>query len=239
MVAGSNLCAQHEMSSRLTLRHSHVTIIYITLHTSRIRKVATQHVERLCLSSGIRCINQQVLCLVTVHDTHQSSAIQQRLIESKSTIAQSLARIVVSMEIYGRHTRISGMRISVSIVLLLGIGHQVKTRVKVSHTHILITIIGRCTIDAVAAISHCQAVIILIDVRRHFLMRALLVPAIGQHLSEVEVVIRPDRIEMTDPIRIDKRTLVFGLWYHTVGIAEVAITKTPLDITTLFVIYAL
>ena len=43
---------------------------------------------------------------------------------------------------------------------------------------------------------------------------------------------------MTDPIRIDKRTLVFGLWYHTVGITEVAITKTVLYITTI-TIYAL
>ena len=69
-------------------------------------------------------------------------------------------------------------------------------------------------------------------------MRALTVPPVGQHLPEVEVVIRPDGIEVTIAIRIDKRTLVFGLWYHTVSITEVAITKTVLYIATI-IIYAL
>ena len=125
------------------------------------------------------------------------------------------------------------MRISVSIVLLLGIGHQVKTRVKVSHTHILITIIGRCTIDAVAAVGHCQTVIILIDVRWHFLMRALLIPPIGQHLSEVEIVIGPDGIityRLGLSIRIG--TLVNGLRYRTVGVEEVTIFETLLHVAT-------
>ena len=64
-------------------------------------------------------------------------------------------------------------------------------------------------------------------------MRTLVVPVIGQHLSEVEVVIRPYRIEMADAISIHKRALILVLRYHTVSIAEVTIAVALLNITTI------
>ena len=64
-------------------------------------------------------------------------------------------------------------------------------------------------------------------------MRTLVVPVVGQHLSEVDVVIRPDRIEVTDAIRIHERTLILALRYHTVSIAEVTVSITVFHITSI------
>ena len=58
--------------------------------------------------------------------------------------------------------------------------------------HHLRLIISRGTIDAVVRVVNRQTSIVLGDVRRQILMSLISTVAIGQHLSEVEIVIRPD-----------------------------------------------
>ena len=59
-------------------------------------------------------------------------------------------------------------------------------------------------------------------------MRTLVVPVIGQHLTEVDIVIRPDGIEVGLFLRIHKQTLVRAFRNRTVCIAVVTVCKAIL-----------
>ena len=61
-------------------------------------------------------------------------------------------------------------------------------------------------------------------------MRTLAVPVVGQHLSEVNVIVRPDGIEVSLFFRIHIQAHILGLRNDTVGITIVAVAITVFDI---------
>ena len=65
--------------------------------------------------------------------------------------------------------------------------------VEVSHLHLAVAIVGRCTVNAVAIGIGLETAIALVDVRREFLMLSAIDMTIGELLSEEDVIIRPDR----------------------------------------------
>ena len=119
-------------------------------------------------------------------------------------------------------------------VITTSVCHEVDTWVEVSHAHRARLVVSRCTIYTVALVISNQPTVFLVDARRCFLMRTLVVPAIGQHLSEVEVVVRPDRIVL----RLRRRsvgTLLTRVWNDTFRIAEVTIAVAVFHIAIVLI----
>ena len=123
------------------------------------------------------------------------------------------------------------MQVSIRRILWLGVSHQVHTRVEMCHAHRLAAIVGRSTIEAVAQVRIQQTVATLHDGRRHFLMGSCLVPAVCQHLSEVDIVIRPDGVIVGLIVcLVGIGTLFCRLRNSTARIAEVTVSEPILDI---------
>ena len=144
---------------------------------------------------------------------------------------------MMSLEVDGRHTGIGLLQTALSFqrrILWLRVGHEIDGGVEVGHTYRLITVIGRSTIDTVAHVRAIQSSAVLRNRRRNLLMRAQLIPIIGQHLSEEQIVVRPDRIELCLPIvlHVCVEAFIDLCRNFTTGIAEVTIGKAFFNVTT-------
>ena len=102
----------------------------------------------------------------------------------------------MTSKVDGRHAGISRFQVSVSGIPRLRVGYEVDTRVEVCHSHVTITEVGRSTEHTVAEVRGLQSSIALHDRRRHVLMWSHVIPSISQHLSEEDIIIRPNRIEI-------------------------------------------
>ena len=89
----------------------------------------------------------------------------------------------------------------------------------------------RCTIDAVAQVGDVKSSTVLHDVRRNTLMRACLVPVVGQHLSEEDIVVGPDGVEAGRSV-IVIQSLIYRCRYRSAGIAEITVSKAVFDVAT-------
>ena len=64
-------------------------------------------------------------------------------------------------------------------------------------------------------------------------MWALVVPVVGQHLSEEDIVVRPDGIEVHFVFFVSIFALIGRFWYRTVSIAIVTISIAIFYVTAI------
>ena len=131
----------------------------------------------------------------------------------------------MSGEVDGGHIGICRMQAVGGLLCQVGI------RVEVGHAHEVVAVVSRSTIDAVGLGGLRQATVALHDCRRHLLMRLYGV-AVGQLLTEEEVVIGPDGTVVVGRrfylrIRINSShsivAHIFRSRYGSAGVDEVAI----------------
>ena len=142
----------------------------------------------------------------------------------------------MTSEVNGCHAWICRCQVGITRSLWLGVRHQIGHRVEVSYTHRLAAVVGWSTVYTVALFALCQQRDTLIDVCRQLIMSVVCIVAISQRLSEVDIVIGPDRRKLH--LRV---VLCVGLCveavinrgrYLTVSIAEVTVSVARFYIAT-------
>ena len=189
-------------------------------------------------------VGQQVARQVNVAESGDAVVVEQGLVEggSRAVGHRAPAELVASGhvavaagEVDGRHALVGNLG---SIVLLAlckdGIG------VEVGHVHLLAAEVGRSTIDAVAVLALIHPAVGAPDGRRHVLMREAVDVVVVQGLSEEQIVVGPDGIEVGGGDGGDARRGVGGLLLvdalvgragdAACGIAEVAVGEAVLHV---------
>ena len=171
--------------------------------------------------SGHWRVHQQVPRLVGIsHAGEADRSVEDRTVEDAIGIeGLAVALVVIAREVDGRHAR-------VGLVLSVGrLGGHDGIRVEVEGSQLLVAEIGRCTEDAVRLRNRLQrmAVARLVQMRRHLLMSTdtSVLVAIGERLSEEEIVVGPQRPVSEAAVVVGLQTDIIVFRNHTVGIEEV------------------
>ena len=171
--------------------------------------------------SGHWRVHQQVPRLVGIsHAGEADRSVEDRTVEDAVGIeGLAVALVVIAREVDGRHAR-------VGLVLSVGrLGGHDGIRVEVEGSQLLVAEIGRCTEDAVRLRNRLQrmAVARLVQMRRHLLMSTdtSVLVAIGERLSEEEIVVGPQRLVSEAAVVVGLQTDIIRFRNHTVGIEEV------------------
>ena len=204
-----------------------------------IDEVCGQHTVGLTVDIAVACcrrsINQEVLRLVTVTDACQTVVVEQRRVEPATVQAQLVGArcmaFLMTVKVDGGQAGISLFRAVNRVLCQIGCG------IEVGYTHILGAEVCRCAIYTVGIVELRQTALIACNCCRHILMR-LGSPAVGQLLSEEDVVIGPDGEEAALYLFLRRSFInlpsivafILRFRYLTSRVAEVAVGKAILNV---------